>query len=74
MKINLKDIINIVPIIKGSALNGAISEEALKGGCPPTMQNNRNMGQELLLESLTLHEQIYGILHRKVARVYSSLA
>ena len=32
------------------------------------------MGQELLLESLSLHEQIYGILHPEVARVYSQLS
>ncbi|KAK7918136.1 intracellular distribution of mitochondria [Apiospora marii] len=68
------DIVNIVPIIKDSAPKSAISEEALEGGKHSIMQNNRRIGQELLLESLTLHEQIYGILHPEVARAYSSLS
>ncbi|KAI1801616.1 clustered mitochondria-domain-containing protein [Daldinia bambusicola] len=68
------DIVNVVPIIKDSAPKSAISEEALEGGRHSIMQNNRKIGQELLLESLTLHEQIYGILHPEVARAYSSLA
>ncbi|KAI1374651.1 clustered mitochondria-domain-containing protein [Hypoxylon crocopeplum] len=68
------DVINIVPVIKDSAPKSAISEEALEGGRHSIMQNNRKIGQELLLESLTLHEQIYGILHPEVARAYSSLA
>ncbi|XDG01145.1 hypothetical protein ABKA04_000760 [Annulohypoxylon sp. FPYF3050] len=68
------DVVNTVPIIKDSAPKSAISEEALEGGRHSIMQNNRKIGQELLLESLTLHEQIYGILHPEVARAYSSLA
>ncbi|KAI2470568.1 clustered mitochondria-domain-containing protein [Annulohypoxylon bovei var. microspora] len=68
------DVVNVVPIIKDSAPKSAISEEALEGGRHSIMQNNRRIGQELLLESLTLHEQIYGILHPEVARAYSSLA
>ncbi|KAI1144552.1 clustered mitochondria-domain-containing protein [Hypoxylon sp. FL0543] len=68
------DVVNVVPIIKDSAPKSAISEEALEGGRHSIIQNNRKIGQELLLESLTLHEQIYGILHPEVARAYSSLA
>lgn len=68
------DIVNIVPIVKDSAPKSTISEEALEGGRHSIMQGNRKIGQELLLESLTLHEQIYGILHPEVARAYSSLA
>ncbi|KAH8653473.1 eukaryotic translation initiation factor 3 135 kDa subunit [Xylariales sp. PMI_506] len=68
------DIINVVPIVKDSAPKSVISEEALEGGRHSIMQNNRKIGQELLLESLTLHEQIYGILHPEVARAYSTLA
>ncbi|KAI1769228.1 clustered mitochondria-domain-containing protein [Hypoxylon sp. FL1150] len=68
------DVVNVVPIIKDSAPKSAISEEALEGGRHSIMNNNRKIGQELLLESLTLHEQIYGILHPEVARAYSTLA
>jgi protein TIF31 len=38
------------------------------------MQNQKKLGQELLLESLSLHEQIYGIIHPEVARVYNTLS
>ncbi len=38
------------------------------------MQGQKKLGQELLLESLSLHEQIYGILHPEVARVYNTLS
>ncbi|GAP93238.1 putative eukaryotic translation initiation factor 3 135 kDa subunit [Rosellinia necatrix] len=68
------DIVNVVPIIKDSAPKSTISEEALEGGRHSIIQGNRKIGQELLLESLTLHEQIYGILHSEVARAYSTLA
>ncbi|KAI0118853.1 clustered mitochondria-domain-containing protein [Nemania sp. FL0031] len=68
------DIVNIVPIVKDSAPKSSISEEALEGGRHSIFQGNRKIGQELLLESLTLHEQIYGILHSEVARAYSSMA
>ncbi|KAI2630466.1 putative eukaryotic translation initiation factor 3 subunit CLU1/TIF31 [Xylaria nigripes] len=68
------DIVNVVPIVKDSAPKSTISEEALEGGRHSIMQGNRKIGQELLLESLTLHEQIYGILHSEVARAYSTLA
>ncbi len=68
------DVVNIVPIIKDSAPKSTISEEALEGGRHSIIQNNRKIGQELLLESLTLHEQIYGILHPEVARAYSTLS
>ncbi|KAJ8123643.1 hypothetical protein ONZ43_g454 [Nemania bipapillata] len=71
---NADDIVNVVPIIKDSAPKSSISEEALEGGRHSIIQGNRKIGQELLLESLTLHEQIYGILHSEVARAYSSLA
>lgn len=38
------------------------------------IQDHKDMGQELLLESLSLHEQIYGVLHPEVARVYNTLS
>ncbi|KAI1755364.1 clustered mitochondria-domain-containing protein [Xylaria castorea] len=68
------DVVNVVPIVKDSAPKSTISEEALEGGRHSIIQGNRKIGQELLLESLTLHEQIYGILHSEVARAYSTLA
>lgn len=68
------DIVDVVPIIKHSAPRSALAEEALEAGRLSIMQNQKKLGQELLLESLSLHEQIYGILHPEVARVYNSLS
>lgn len=68
------DIVDVVPIIKHSAPRSSLAEEALEAGRISIMQNQKKLGQELLLESLSLHEQIYGILHPEVARVYNSLS
>jgi protein TIF31 len=46
----------------------------LEAGRISILQQQKELGQELLLESLTLHEQIYGILHPEVARVYNTLS
>ncbi|KAL9130141.1 MAG: hypothetical protein Q9175_007104 [Cornicularia normoerica] len=69
-----EDIANIVPIIKDACPKSVLAEETLEAGKISMMQNQKEIGQELLLESLTLHEQIYGILHPEVARVYHQLA
>ncbi|OAA54418.1 GSKIP/TIF31 domain protein [Cordyceps fumosorosea ARSEF 2679] len=68
------DIVDIVPIVKHSCPRSALAEEALEAGRISILQNQKKLGQELLLESLSLHEQIYGILHPEVARVYNSLS
>ncbi|KAL9127505.1 MAG: hypothetical protein Q9217_003635 [Psora testacea] len=68
------DIANMVPVIKDSCPKSTLAEEALEAGKISMLQNQKEIGQELLLESLTLHEQIYGILHPEVARVYHQLA
>ena len=71
---NVEDIANMVPIIKDACPKSILAEEALEAGKISMMQNQKAIGQELFLESLTLHEQIYGILHPEVARVYHQLA
>lgn len=68
------DIVDLVPLIKDSSPRSALAEEALEAGRISILQNQKKLGQELLLESLSLHEQIYGILHPEVARVYNSLS
>lgn len=68
------DIANLMPIIKDASPKSVLAEEALEAGKISMMQNQPDVGRELLLESLTLHEQIYGSLHPEVARVYHSLA
>ncbi|KAL6713394.1 Intracellular distribution of mitochondria [Lecanora helva] len=68
------DIANLVPVIKDACPKSVLAEEALEAGKISMMQKQNEIGQELLLESLTLHEQIYGILNPEVARVYHQLA
>ncbi|KAL9085555.1 MAG: hypothetical protein Q9159_004653 [Coniocarpon cinnabarinum] len=71
---HVDDIYNIVPVIKEAAPRSVLAEEAFEAGRISVAQNQRELGQELLLESLSLHEQIYGILHAEVARAYYQLS
>lgn len=68
------DILNVVPLVKDAAPRSALAEEALEAGRISLMQNQKQLGQELVLESLSLHEQIYGILHPEVAKLYHQLS
>ncbi|KAK5136356.1 hypothetical protein LTR08_003482 [Meristemomyces frigidus] len=68
------NVFNIVPIVKEASPRSILAEEALDAGRMSIQQDQKELGQELLLESLSLHEQIYGILHPEVARVYYALS
>ncbi|KAJ6004942.1 Clustered mitochondria protein [Penicillium herquei] len=68
------DILNIVPLVRDASPRSALAEEALEAGRISLMQNQKQLGQELILESLSLHEQIYGILHPEVAKLYHQLS
>ncbi|KAI0582330.1 Clustered mitochondria protein [Pyrenophora tritici-repentis] len=68
------DILNIVPIIKEASPKSLLAEEALEAGRMSLAQDQKELGQELLLESLQLHEQIYGVLHPEVAKAYHTLS
>ena len=69
-----EDIVNIVPIIKDAAPKSTMADEAFEAGKLSLSNDQKELGQELLLESLSLHEQIYGILHPEVARFYMNLS
>ncbi|KAK9467064.1 clustered mitochondria-domain-containing protein [Lipomyces arxii] len=69
-----EDLLNVNPVIKGSAMKSRLSEEALEAGRVSIMQGQKDVGIELLLESLSLHEQVYGVIHPEVARAYSQLS
>ncbi|KAF1958496.1 hypothetical protein CC80DRAFT_491046 [Byssothecium circinans] len=68
------NIVNIVPVVKEASPKSLLAEEALEAGRMSVAQDQKELGQELLLESLTLHEQIYGVLHPEVAHVYHTLS
>jgi protein TIF31 len=69
-----EDILNVTPVVKDAAPRSALAEEALEAGRISLQQNHKQLGQELILESLSLHEQIYGILHPEVAKMYHQLS
>ena len=68
------DIVNLLPLVKDSCPKSTLADEALEAGRFSIAQNQKELGMELLLESLSLHEQIYGLIHPEVARVYHQLA
>ena len=68
------DILNVTPIVKDASPKSSLAEEALEAGKISLAQGQKQLGQELVLESLSLHEQIYGILHPEVAKMYHSLS
>ena len=68
------DIVNLLPVVKDSCPKSALAEEALEAGRFSIAQNQKELGMELLLESVSLHEQIHGLIHPEVARVYHQLA
>ncbi|KAF2403696.1 hypothetical protein EJ06DRAFT_504931 [Trichodelitschia bisporula] len=68
------DVLNFVPVIKEASPKSTLAEEAYDGGRMSLHQDQKELGQELLLESLSLYEQIYGILHPEVARIYLQLS
>lgn len=68
------DILNFVPVVKDSSPKSVLAEEAYDGGRMSIAQGQKEIGQELLLESLSLYEQIYGILHPEVSRIYLQLS
>ncbi|KAK8199348.1 putative eukaryotic translation initiation factor 3 subunit CLU1/TIF31 [Phyllosticta capitalensis] len=68
------DVQNVVPIVKEASPKSILADEALEAGRISIAQDQKQLGQELLLESLSLHEQIYGVLHPEVARVYHQLS
>lgn len=68
------DFVNVVPIVKDSAPRSALAEEALEGGRLSIYQGQRKLGEDLLLESLSLHEQVYGLVHPEVAQMYHTLS
>ncbi|KAI9824142.1 MAG: Intracellular distribution of mitochondria [Phylliscum demangeonii] len=69
-----EDVINIVPVVKDAAPKSLLADETFEAGRQSFGHGQKEVGQELLLESLSLHEQIYGILHPEVARFYSQLS
>ncbi|KAF9934355.1 Intracellular distribution of mitochondria [Modicella reniformis] len=68
------DILAILPLVKQATTRSSYADEAFEAGKTSLAQGDRVLGQELLFESLALHEQTYGFLHPETARCYQALA
>ncbi|KAI8596765.1 clustered mitochondria-domain-containing protein [Dissophora ornata] len=68
------DILTLLPLAKQASTRSSYADEAFEAGKTSLAQGQRQLGLELLLESLTLHEQTYGFLHPETARCYQALA
>jgi protein TIF31 len=68
------DILNLKPTVKQANTRSVFAEEAFEAGKMSISQGHRQLGLELLLESLALHEQTYGFLHSETSKCYAALA
>ncbi|KAJ1921447.1 Intracellular distribution of mitochondria [Tieghemiomyces parasiticus] len=69
-----EDILALVPQVKDANARSLFAEQTFEAGRISLSQGQRQMGMDLLMESLTLHEQIYGFIHPETGRCYAALA
>ncbi|KAI9277772.1 clustered mitochondria-domain-containing protein [Sporodiniella umbellata] len=69
-----EDVLNIMPTVKQAAARSVFAEETFEAGKVSMSQGHKQLGLELLLESLALHEQTYGFLHPETSKCYATLA
>ncbi|KAJ2612495.1 Intracellular distribution of mitochondria [Coemansia sp. RSA 1804] len=65
------DVMNFIALSKVSVHNSSFADEAFDAGRMSLEQGQKELGLELLLESLALHEQTFGFLHSESARCYA---
>ncbi|ORZ01071.1 clustered mitochondria-domain-containing protein [Syncephalastrum racemosum] len=69
-----EDVLNVMPTVKQAGGRSLFAEETFEAGKLSLTQNHDQLGLELLLESMTLHEQTYGYLHPETSKCYATLA
>lgn len=69
-----EDVLNLMPTVKQASSRSVFAEETFEAGKMSIAQGHRQLGLELLLESLSLHEQTYGFLHPETSKCYATLA
>ncbi|EPY49490.1 translation initiation factor eIF3 alpha subunit [Schizosaccharomyces cryophilus OY26] len=69
-----QDILNLAPVVKSTIPYSALAQESLDACKVCLLQENKDLCYDLLNESLSLHEQIYGVFHPEIARAYCQLA
>ena len=69
-----EDVVSLCPIVKLSTPKSTLVEEAFDAGRVTFARGEREIGTELLLESIGFHEQVYGLVHPETAKCYSLFA
>jgi protein TIF31 len=68
------DVLNLYPVIKHAHPRANFAMEAFEHGRVSLAQEQKELGMELIRESVSMHEQIYGPIHNETARAYANLA
>ncbi|KAJ2998214.1 Intracellular distribution of mitochondria [Globomyces sp. JEL0801] len=68
------DVVNIYPVIKHAQPRAAFAAEAYEHGRMSLAQNQKELGMDLIRESLTIYEQVFGPIHPETGRMYGHLA
>ena len=68
------DVLNLLPVVKDSTPKSTLAEEAFEAGRISISRGDRELGIELMMEGVSFHEQIYGLVHPEVSRCYSLFA
>ncbi|KAJ2848641.1 Intracellular distribution of mitochondria [Coemansia brasiliensis] len=71
LSIEVSDVVNFVAVTKAGVQSASFADEAFEAGRVSLEQGQKALGLELLLESLALHEQTFGVLHPESARCYA---
>ena len=68
------DILNIYPIVKHAEPRASFAEEAFEHGRMSFVQDQKETGLELMVESLSICEQVLGPIHPTTGRIYAKIA
>ncbi|TPX33689.1 hypothetical protein SmJEL517_g03501 [Synchytrium microbalum] len=68
------DVINLYPIIKAPEPRSGMVEEAAEHGKMALSKGQKDFGVELITDSVTINEQVYGPVHPETGRALAQLA
>jgi protein TIF31 len=68
------DILNLYPIVKEAIPRASLAQEAHHHGRMSVGAGEKETGMQLIKESISLYEQIYGPIHEETGKAYANLA
>ena len=69
-----EDVVCVCPLVKTSTPKSSLSEDAFEAGRISFVRGEREIGTELMLESIGFYEQVYGLVHPETGKCYSKFA